>query len=254
MSRWDPARMRVGASSCPTSEKRNSISSARSFDVTFARHPRRSSASVASALKLISMCQPASPGSSGDGNLTGKVPRFIRGSQRPFPTSWSNALYRIAALAARAKGSCPYRPSRMTGFVHVFGSSGSQPVSRQRIARPSSATARGKAPSSFTNPSRTKRSRSASLRTCAVSPLFGITLFIALVSAAVLALGSRSGRAVRCDERPKWLNEKSRTLAYLAVVPGAAPGSPAEEPTNSFFPSVNVMMLPLPRFAPSFAW
>src|SRR6185369_6701629 len=43
-------------------------------------------------------------------------------------------------------------------------------------------------------------------------------------------------------------------LCYLMVVPGAAPGSPAEEPTNSFFPSVNVMMLPLARFAPSFAW
>jgi len=41
-------------------------------------------------------------------------------------------------------------------------------------------------------------------------------------------------------------------LLYLGA-PGAAPGSPAEEPTNNFFPSVNVRTLPLARFVPSFA-
>src|SRR5262249_54177075 len=41
--------------------------------------------------------------------------------------------------------------------------------------------------------------------------------------------------------------------SYLNVVPGAAPGSPAEDPTKSFLPSVNVMMLPLARLAPSLA-
>ena len=41
---------------------------------------------------------------------------------------------------------------------------------------------------------------------------------------------------------------------YCFGAPGAAPGSPADEPTNSFLPSVNVMMLPLARLAPSFAW
>ena len=34
-----------------------------------------------------SMCQPASPGSSGEGKRTGKVPRLPCGSQRPGPTS-----------------------------------------------------------------------------------------------------------------------------------------------------------------------
>ena len=37
-----------------------------------------------SPAKLPSMCQPSSPGSSGEGNRTGKVPRPPRGSQRSF--------------------------------------------------------------------------------------------------------------------------------------------------------------------------
>jgi len=47
-------------------------------------------------------------------------------------------------------------PSRITGRVQLAGLSGSQPVSRQRIARASSAIERGKAPGIFTKPSRMK--------------------------------------------------------------------------------------------------
>ena len=43
-SRWDPARIRVGASNSPTSEKRNNSRSARPFDCTFTRQERKDSA------------------------------------------------------------------------------------------------------------------------------------------------------------------------------------------------------------------
>ena len=74
--------MRVGASRSSTSENRNSISSARPFEWTLARQSRKSGDSVP---KLTSMCQPASPGSSGDGNRTGNVPIAAHGRQSPAP-------------------------------------------------------------------------------------------------------------------------------------------------------------------------
>ena len=63
-----------------TSENRNSISSARPFEWMFARHDRKSGVSVP---KLTSMCQPASPGSSGDGNRTGERPHRARPTPAP---------------------------------------------------------------------------------------------------------------------------------------------------------------------------
>ena len=84
-SRCDPTLIRVGASSSPTSENKNSISSERPSERTFTQYwsPRE---------KLPSMCQPSSPGSPSTGNRTGVVPpRPSWARQRPRPTSWSNA-------------------------------------------------------------------------------------------------------------------------------------------------------------------
>jgi hypothetical protein len=89
MSIWDPTLMRVGASISPTSENRNSISSARPLDVMFARHSIKFGLSKP---KLTSMCQPVSPGSACEGKRIGNEPRLSRVSHRPGPTSWSNAL------------------------------------------------------------------------------------------------------------------------------------------------------------------
>ena len=61
-------------------------------------------------------------------------------------------------------------------------------------------------------------------------------------------------RAQIPTSRPRDRTRRECRLFYCFGAPGAAPGSPADEPTNSFFPSVNVMMLPLARLAPSFAW
>jgi hypothetical protein len=80
--------MRVGASSSLTSEKRNSISRALPRDVMLARQEKKSGFSKP---KLTSMCQPASPGSSGEGKRTGNVPIAMLGRQRPGPTNWSKA-------------------------------------------------------------------------------------------------------------------------------------------------------------------
>lgn len=86
------------------------------------------------------------------------VPRPVRGSHRPGPTSRSKASCNTGVLAALTNGSCAYPPRRMTGLVQVAGSCSSQPVSRQRMERDSAASSRGKADSSFTNPSRGNRS------------------------------------------------------------------------------------------------
>jgi hypothetical protein len=104
--------------------------------------------------KLLSTCQPASPGSSCDGKRIGNVPRSLRGCQRPGPTSWSNAWCRTGVLAALENGSCPYTPKRITGFVQVVGSASSQPVSRHKIVQLWSASSSGKARGIFTKPSR----------------------------------------------------------------------------------------------------
>jgi len=75
-SRWEPTLIRVGASSGPTSEKRKSMSMsrARPRDETFTRHWLKSpaSASASAGGKLLSMCQPVSPGSAGWGKRTTK--------------------------------------------------------------------------------------------------------------------------------------------------------------------------------------
>lgn len=113
--------------------------------------------------KLLSTCQPASPGSSCDGKRIGNVPRSLRGCHRPGPTSWSNAWCRTGVLAALENGSCPYMPKRITGFVQVVGSLSSQPVSRHKIVQLWSASSRGKACGIFTKPSRMNRLICASL-------------------------------------------------------------------------------------------
>ncbi len=87
ISRCEPTRMRVGASLSPTSEKRNSIRRALPLENTLTRQFRKSLVSPRSGGKLPSTCQPASPGSSGDGNRIGNVPRSLRGRHRPGPTS-----------------------------------------------------------------------------------------------------------------------------------------------------------------------
>jgi hypothetical protein len=50
-------------------------------------------------------------------------------------------------------GASPYIPSRITGLAQVAGSSGSHPVSRQRMARAAAAFSPAKASSTRTNPS-----------------------------------------------------------------------------------------------------
>src|SRR2546429_3301487 len=74
--------MRVGASFSPTSEKRNSMSRALPFETTLMRQFRKSPVSLESCGKLLSTCQPASPGSSGDGKRIGNVPRSLRARHR----------------------------------------------------------------------------------------------------------------------------------------------------------------------------
>ena len=95
----------------------------------------------------------ASPGSSELGKRTGKVPRF--GARTP--TSFSDEL-----VEGRMENRTVYGPlERLVTVVtklddrlfDVAGSSGSHGRSRQRMARPSSASCRGKARSILTNPS-----------------------------------------------------------------------------------------------------
>ncbi|PCC72408.1 hypothetical protein NAEX_05488 [Nannocystis exedens] len=57
--------------------------------------------------KLTSTCQPASPGSAGDGKRTGNVPSVVRGHQRSRPTSLSKASWSTAVLAAATNGGWP---------------------------------------------------------------------------------------------------------------------------------------------------
>jgi len=81
--RCDPSTSRVGASSGPTSENRNSASRPRPRERTLARNswPPRNEAS---------MWWPASPGSSSDGKRTGTVPPTpARLVHRPRPSSSS---------------------------------------------------------------------------------------------------------------------------------------------------------------------
>lgn len=98
---------------------------ARPFEWMLARQDTKSGVSVP---KLTSMCHPASPGSTADGNRTRKVPIAVGRSQRPGPTNRWNAACSRGVFAASTNGACVNMPSRMTGCVQVAGSSGLHPV------------------------------------------------------------------------------------------------------------------------------
>jgi hypothetical protein len=114
-SRWEPILVLVGASSGPTSEYRNSISSARPREKTSARHLVKSSDPTPSGDKLLSTCHPVSPGSSSAGKRTTNRPRSGRGSQRRAPTSWSKAACRRGLSNADLNGRGSDGRSRATG-------------------------------------------------------------------------------------------------------------------------------------------
>jgi hypothetical protein len=104
MSMCDPTRIRVGASRVPTSENRNSISRARPRDLTFARHVEKSFGSPPSGGKLVSICQPSSPGSLGCGKRTRNVPPNPGGDpRRQRPSDGSMTAGGLRREAARGR-------------------------------------------------------------------------------------------------------------------------------------------------------